>query len=121
MEHCLKYVWTLGDEATCWKVAHIWHQKLSAKDRKLTAFTALFSLEGEEALDVMQYAAERHQFGPPLPPLGSFKDEAEWWASRASLNEVKYYLAALFQVLPPNLKKEFQAYINSKPDEGMAA
>ena len=69
----------------------------------------------------MEYAAERHQFGPPLPPLGSFKDEAEWWASRASLEEVKYYLAALYQVLPPHLKKEFQAYINSKPDEGVAA
>ena len=121
MENCLKYVWTLADEATCWRVAHIWHQKLSAKDRKLAAFTALFSLEGEEALDVMEYAAERHQFGSPLPPLGSFKDEAEWWASRVSLEEVKYYLAALFQVLPPHLKKEFRAYINANSDEGMAA
>ncbi len=121
MEYCLKYVWSLRDEATCWTVAHIWSQKLSAKDRELAALTALFSLEGEEALDVMEYAAQRHQFGPPLLPLGSFKDEAEWWASRASLDEVKYYLAALFQVLPPHLKKEFRAYINANSDEGLAA
>ena len=110
MEHCLKYVWTLGDEATCWKVAHIWHQKLSAKDRKLAAFTALFSLEGEEALDIIEYVAERHQFGPPLPPLGSFKDEAEWWASRATEDELRYYLVALFIAFPEHLQVSFSDY-----------
>ena len=110
MEHCLKYFWTLGDEATCWRVAHIWHQKLSAKDRKLAAFTALFSLGGEEALDVMEYAAERHQFGPPLPPLGSFKDEAEFWVSRATEDALRYYLVALFIAFPEHLQVSFSDY-----------
>ena len=120
MEHCLKHVWTLGDEATCWKVAHIWHQKPSAKDRKLAAFTALFSLEGEEALDIIEYVAERHQFGPPLPPLGSFKDEAEWWASRATEDELRHYLTAIFLNLSSPQQRDFSDYAhNFCEDRGM--
>ena len=121
MEHCLKYVWTLADETTCWKVAHIWHQKLSTKDRKLAAFTALFSLDGEEALDVMEYAAERHQFGPPLPPLGSFKDEAEFWAGRATEDELRHYLTAIFLNLPSKMKSDFSSYARDFCEEGAVA
>ena len=45
MEHTLKYVWTLRDEAACWKVAHLWSTKLSVEDRVLAATTALMSLD----------------------------------------------------------------------------
>ena len=83
MEHCLKYVWTLRDEATLWNTSHIWSLKLEVDGRNLAALTALFSLDAIDALEVMEYVSVQHQFGAPLPPLGSLKDEAEWWVTRA--------------------------------------
>ena len=73
-------------------------------------FTALFSLDGEEALDVMEYAAERLNFGSPLPPLGSIKDEAAWWTSRATEDELRYYLVAMFIALPEQLQIRLSDY-----------
>ena len=110
MEHCLKYVWTHRDEATCLKVSHLWNQKLSLQDRKLASITALFSLEPEEAFEVASYVCERLQFGSPLPPLGSIKDEAAWWASRATEDELRYYLVAMFIALPEQLQIRLSDY-----------
>jgi len=121
MEHCLKYVWTLRDEATCWIVSHLWNQKLSLQDRKLASITALLSLEPEEAFEVASYVCERLQFGSPLPPLGSIKDEAAWWASRATEDELRYYLTAIFLNLPSKMKSEFSSYARDFCEERAVA
>ena len=104
MEYCLKYVWTLRDEATCWKVSHLWNQKLSLQDRKLAS-----------------YVCERLQFGSPLSPIGSIKDEAAWWASRATEDELRFYLTAIFLNLPSKMKSEFSSYARDFCEEGAVA
>ena len=40
--------------------------KVLVKKLKLTTFSALFSLKGEEPLDNYKYLAERYQFNRPL-------------------------------------------------------
>ena len=118
MEHCLKYVWTLRDEATCWIVSHLWNQKLSLQDRKLASITALLSLESEEAFEVASYVCERLQFGSPLPPLGSIKDEAAWWASRATEEELRHYLTAIFLNLSSPQQRDFSDYARNFCEDG---
>lgn len=78
MEHALKYVWALKDEATCWQVAHLWRLKLSAEDRTLAAITALTSLEPEQAIKTAQFVLHAMSRGQPIPPLISYKDEAKF-------------------------------------------
>ena len=118
MEHCLKYVWTLRDEATLWNTSHIWSLKLEVDDRKLAALTALFSLDAIDALEVMEYVSVQHQFGAPLPPLGNLKDEAEWWVTRPQRDELQCYLLAIFMALPKQLQLDFtdfaQKYCNER-------
>jgi len=121
MKHCIKYDWTLRDEATCWIVSLRWNQKLTLQDRKLASITALLSLEPEEAFEVASYVCERLQFGSPLPPLGSIKDEAAWWASRATEDELRYYLTAIFLNLPSKMKSEFSSYARDFCEERAVA
>ena len=72
MEDKLKYVWNLRDEATCWRVAHLWHLKLSAEDQTLAAITALLSLEPEQAIETAQFVLNAMSRGQPGPPLISY-------------------------------------------------
>ena len=96
MEHALKYVWTLRDEATCWEVAHLWSTKLSAEDRALAAITALMSLETEQAIDTAQFVMNAISRGQPIAPLISYRDEAKFWAENTHSNELGHYIVAAF-------------------------
>jgi hypothetical protein len=92
VEDKLKYVWNLRDEASCWRVAHLWHLKLSAEDRALASITALLSLEPEQAIETAQFVLNAMSRGQPGPPLISYKDEAKFWAGNTHPDELAQYL-----------------------------
>ena len=48
--------------------------------------------------------------GQPLPPLFSFMDEAKDWASFATVPELKAYIAAAWNRLPPSDRMGFLMY-----------
>lgn len=99
MEHLLKHVWTLRDEATCLKVALLWRAKLPVEDRVLAATTALMSLDPEQAIDTAQFVLNAMSRGRPIEKLISYRDEAAFWAERAHSDEVGHYLVACFMAL----------------------
>ena len=120
MQDKLKYVWSLRDEATCWRVAHLWYLKLSVEDRKLASITALMSLEPEQALETAQFVLNAMSRGQPGPPLISYKDEAKFWAENTHPDELAQYLVACFCALPKPKQIEFRDYVNRAVAERVA-
>jgi hypothetical protein len=121
LEHALKYVWTLRDEATCWRVAHLWSNKLSAEDRKLAAITGLMSLEPEQAIETAQFVLNAMSRGQPGPPLISYLDEAKFWAENTHSDELGHYLVACFWALPKPEQLRFRDYVVKACAERIAA
>ena len=120
MEDKLKYVWSLRDEATCWRVAHLWYLKLSVEDRKLATITALMSLEPEQALETAQFVLNAMSRGQPGPPLISYKDAAKFWAENTHPDELAQYLVACICALPKPKQIEFRDYVNRAVAERVA-
>ena len=111
MEHALKYVLVLRDEATCWEVAHLWSTKLSAEDRVLTATTALMSLEPEQAIDTAQFVINAISKGQPIAPLISYRDEAKFWAENTHSNELAHYIVAAFWAMSKPQQLRWRDYV----------
>ena len=121
MEHALKYVWTQRDEATCWKVAHLWSTKLSVEDRVLAATTALMSLDPEQAIDTAQFVLNAMPRGQPRPKLISYRDEAKFWAENTHSDELGYYIVAAFLALPKPDQLICRDYFNKVCHERIVA
>ena len=120
MEHALRYVWALRDEATCWRIAHLWHLKLSAEERTLAAITALLWLEPEQAIETAQFVLNAMSRGQRGPPLISYKDEARFWAENTHPDELAQYLVAYFWEMPKPNQIEFRDYVNRAVAERVA-
>lgn len=54
---------------------------------------------------------EAQRIGAPIPPLLSAMDEAQAWAEWASPLEVKAYVLACFNAMPPKDQAGFLAYV----------
>ena len=121
MEHALKYVLVLRDEATCWEVAHLWSTKLSAEDRVLTATTALMSLEPEQAIDTAQFVMNAISRGQPIAPLISYRDEAKFWAENTHSNELAHYIVAAFWAMSKPQQLRWRDYVVKACAERIAA
>ena len=121
MEHTLKYVWTMRDEATCWKVAHLWSTKLSVEDRVLATTTALMSLDPEQAIETAQYVLNATSRGQPILPLIPYKDEAKFWAENTHSDELAYYIVTAFLALSKPDQLICCDYLNKACREGIAA
>ena len=121
MEHTLKYVWTLRDEATCWKVAHLWSTKLSVEDRVLAATTALMSLDPEQAIDTAQDVLNALSKGRPLLPLISYRDEAKFWAENTHSDELGHYTMAAFWAMSKQEQLRWRDYVVKACVERIAA
>jgi len=96
MEHVFRYVWTLRDEATVWKCAHLLNTKLDAEDRALAAATTLLSLDYDEAAMVSEFALSHLQLRSPPPSFASdYQSDASWWVENALPSERMHYWKAI--------------------------
>jgi hypothetical protein len=64
----------------------------------------------DPAITIMNKAVTDLSIGMPVPPLMTISDEATWWTSLASTEELKYYAAAIFNALSQDDKAAFMGY-----------
>lgn len=76
--------------------------KLSVGERKWIAWSALVSLDADDAQDVLERVLNSEEnAGPPRPPLVGIDDEADTWAGWASPRELWAYGFACLARLSP--------------------
>ncbi|MFV0408183.1 MAG: hypothetical protein ACK5LJ_00340 [Paracoccus sp. (in: a-proteobacteria)] len=67
-----------------------------------TAFVnAVTNLPRQDRLPLLELAIDHYRAGQPIPPLMGYMDEARFWASWASRNEIKAYAAACIERMNP--------------------
>lgn len=71
----------------------------------------------QQMFSLLKGVAERTKMGPPDAVFTTQKEDAAWWANRADLDELKYYLIANFNVLSNTEKVRFHKYVFSFRDE----
>lgn len=64
----------------------------------------------DPAITIMNKAVTDLSIGMPAPPFMTIADEATWWASFASTEELKFYAAAIFNALSQDDKVAFMGY-----------
>lgn len=90
-------------------VAGIWERELDNRQRAAIGFAALCRLSPEIASRTLEAA---HQFSSPLPALLSATEDARWWASTATVIELKAYVAATFEALSSGEQFQFLEWAN---------
>lgn len=102
------YALTLAD-AGAWEAASlIWQARLEVDECAALATAALRSLNYEDALRVAQNVFSG--VGVPLPPFTNAMDDALFWASCASVDELEAYALASFHALDLCKRSEFIEY-----------
>lgn len=86
----------------------VWRARLSKEERAALAWSALKSLDPENAVIVAEAAIGRA--GHPLPPFLAPMDEARWWSEIANRRELKAYCAASFDALSKSDQDAFISY-----------
>jgi len=70
---------------------------------------AIAECDPQDACEIMAAALE--DLGSPLPVLLSAMDDARWWASFATPNELKAYALACFEVMCPKVRAAFLGHV----------
>ncbi|MCA0847208.1 hypothetical protein [Salipiger thiooxidans] len=108
----LGYTLTLGDQVAWKGFSELLGDLLEDEERAALAFWSLRSLSPEHAAMTMEAVSDLlgHQ-GPPLPPLMNPSDEAQWWASSASPEEIDTYAVACVASMSPARRRQFAAHL----------
>lgn len=110
MSRMLGYCLTLG-EAKAWDgFSVVAYARLSPEERAALSCASLRSLPEDQALEAV--AVIFGAAGAPLPPFLGGMDDARFWASLASVKELKAYALAAFEALPPKERAAFFRFIN---------
>jgi len=70
---------------------------------------AIAECDPQDACEIMAAALE--DLGSPLPVLLSAMDDARWWASFATPNELKAYALACFEAMCPKVRAAFLGHV----------
>jgi len=111
MARMLGYALTLGN-ADAWSgFGYVAATRLTDTERAALAFSALSSLDPEQA--TMTAAASIGAAGVPLPPFLGGMDEARFWASCANRSELKAYAIAAYEALSVTDQAAFFRHISN--------
>lgn len=109
----LGYALTLSDHDAWFGASAIWMARLRAPERAALAFSALMSMDPDDALMTAESALKRGA-GPPIAPLFGFMDEAAFWADMAEPSELDAYCLACFKRMTPSRQSDFLAFVQSQ-------
>jgi len=109
----LVYALTLGDFDAWLGASAIWMARLSAPERAALAFSALKSMDPDDALMTAESALMRGA-GLPITPLFDFMDEAAFWADMAEPDELKAYALASFNRLSAPNQMAFLKHVHGE-------
>ena len=104
----------VNDPETTSRLVRILANGLSPEERAWLLHVLLDAVEPDDAVPILDDYFASLEEGPPLPALDAFEDSAQWWASLASVPELRAYLAACFVRLPPRDQAEFLAHASRR-------
>lgn len=110
MARTLGYSLALGDADGWSDFATLAMARLTVQERASLAWSALRTLDAEQAELVAETALSFA--GYPLPSFLSPKDDAQSWASLATLTERKAYALAAYEALPAREQMAFRKQIS---------
>lgn len=110
MSRMLGYCLTLGEPRAWHGFSTVAYVRLTPAERACLSFASLQSLPEDQAIETA--AAVFEGAGYPLRPFLGGMEDARWWASLASVNELKAYALAAFEALPPKERAAFFRFIN---------
>lgn len=111
MSRMLGYTLTIGEPEAWGGFSTVCRARLTVCERAGMAVAALRSLPNDYALDTA--AAALGSKGSPLPPFLGGMEDARWWASYATQQELKAYALACFEALPPQDQAAFFRHIST--------
>ena len=99
-----------------------WHIPLSERLEALLTPVGALNLLGvairmaprDEGLELMSAAMRDLTCGQPMVPFFCIADEAKHWATYASLEERKYYAAAIFNTFTPDERAAFLGFADRR-------
>jgi len=91
----------------------ILRSRLDARQRVALAFTALKSLDRDDAAKTMQ-AVRSEGAGQPIAPLFNAMDEATFWADLATPEELDAYTFASFKRMSPARQAAFLNFVQGR-------
>lgn len=97
----------LQNDYALWTCSHIMNVKMTERERVFLTLMSLLSNEPDEIVIIADKALEMMKFGLPLPVYATPKDDAQWWAARAMIDERKAFLVACFRSIGPLLQRDF--------------
>jgi len=72
---------------------------------------AIADCDPDDACILMEAAIDGLRAGMPYPGLLSPMEDARWWASYATPNELKSYAVACFEAMAPKVQVSFLAHV----------
>lgn len=87
--------------------------RLSREERVALAFSAMKSLDRNDAILTVEAAIDEGA-GPPIPPLFSFIDEAAFWADMAHPEELEAYCLACFNAMSRTRQVAFLDHLQGR-------
>lgn len=110
MSRMLGYTLLLGDARAWQGFGLLSAVRMSHRERSFLAAVTLATLPIDTVEDIAAQAIGA--IGTPLPAFLGGMEDARWWASYASVNELKAYALASFQALPGKEQSAFFRFIN---------
>lgn len=111
MSRMLGYTLTLGNVEAWAGFRFVSMVRMTEAERACLAWFSLSSLEPENCDQVAQ--GVYRSAGWPLPAFLGGMEDARFWASMATVNELKAYALAAFQAMPAKEQSAFFRFINS--------
>lgn len=98
------------DSATCWgSTGEILALRLTPRERVAMTVALLAALPQADAETAIH--AGLGGAGYPLPPFLSPVSDAQWWADRANLSELRAYCLASFRAMPARDRRDFLEFV----------
>lgn len=104
----LGYALTLNDYESWEATSAVWQARLPLEERVALAWAALRALDRDHAITLTE--AVLGGAGAPLPPLLGLIDEAAFWVSIASPEEIDVFAVATFNALSPAKRQDLINY-----------
>jgi hypothetical protein len=108
----LGYALTLGGFDGWEGASAVWQARLTDIERAALSWAALRSLDHADALAVAETVLGGA--GAPLPPFLAPVDEAQFWASIASPQELDAYALACIRAMAPGRRTAFLDYMSER-------
>ena len=111
MSRMLGYTLMIGEPEAWGGFSVVCRARLTVCERAGLAVAALRSLPDDCALDTAATAIG--SMGDPLPPFLGGMEDARWWASYSTRQELKAYALACFEAMAPQDQAAFVRHISN--------